>query len=146
MKPDGVMESCLYTSDLPAAEQFYTAVLGLEVLVREAGRHVFFRCGPGVVLVFNPEHTGQEETSVAGAAVPLHGTTGPGHLAFRVEPESLTDWRRRLETEGIAIESEIRWPQGGHSIYFRDPAGNSIELVTPETWRNGPIPRPRDGR
>jgi len=35
---------------------------------------------------------------------------------------------------GIAIESEITWPGGGRLIYFRHPAGNSVELATPKTW------------
>jgi catechol-2,3-dioxygenase len=34
----------------------------------------------------------------------------------------------------VPIEIEITWPGGGHSIYFRDPAGNSIELATAKTW------------
>jgi catechol 2,3-dioxygenase-like lactoylglutathione lyase family enzyme len=141
MKPDGVMESCLYARDLAAAEGFYTSVLGLGMIVREEGRHVFFRCGAGVLLIFNPDHTSQEETHVDGALVPLHGTTGAGHLAFRVASDTLVSWRRRLDERGIAIESEVKWPRGGHSIYFRDPAGNSVELVTPETWREGPMPK-----
>jgi hypothetical protein len=32
------------------------------------------------------------------------------------------------------IEKEFGWPRGGRSIYFRDPAGNSVELVTPGLW------------
>jgi catechol 2,3-dioxygenase-like lactoylglutathione lyase family enzyme len=135
------MESCLYATDLKTAEAFYTSVLGLAVITREAGRHVFFRCGEGVVLIFNPDHTSTELTRVEGAQVPLHGTRGAGHLAFRVEAAELPQWRVRLDATQVAIESEVQWPQGGASIYFRDPAGNSIELVTPETWRNGPVPK-----
>lgn len=138
MQPDGVMESCLYAADLDAVERFYVRVLGLEVVRRDEGRHVFFRCGSGVVLVFNPDRTKSEETYVGGNLVPLHGTSGSGHLAFRVEPEVLSDWRRRLDSSGVTIESEVHWPHGGTSIYFRDPVGNSLELVTPDTWRHGP--------
>jgi hypothetical protein len=28
----------------------------------------------------------------------------------------------------------IEWPSGGRSIYFRDPAGNLVDLVTPGVW------------
>jgi catechol 2,3-dioxygenase-like lactoylglutathione lyase family enzyme len=35
---------------------------------------------------------------------------------------------------GVEIEAEVTWPSGGQSIYFRDPAGNSVELATPQTW------------
>lgn len=139
MRPDGVMESCLYASDLDTAERFYVDVLGLEVVAREQGRHVFFRCGSGVLLMFNPAHTNTERTYVGGSFVPLHGTSGPGHLAFRVSADALPRWRERLKENGVPVESEIRWPRGGASVYFRDPAGNSLEFVTPETWRYGPV-------
>lgn len=134
MKPDGVLESCLYADDLAAAETFYVRVLGLDVIAREAGRHVFFRCGAGVVLVFNAAVTSTQTSEVAGASIPLHGAVGAGHVAFRVAPANMNSWREHLQRVGVAIESEVRWPQGGHSIYFRDPAGNSLELATPVLW------------
>ncbi len=134
MKIAGVLETCLYAIDLPAAEQFYTGMLGLEVISREPGRHVFFRCGPGVFLLFNPEHTSAQVTSVGGVEIPLHGTRGAGHVAFAVPEPELASWRERLGQAGIAIEAEVRWPGGGHSFYFRDPAGNSVELASPRLW------------
>src|SRR5688572_12532292 len=134
MKPLRVLESCLCATDFDAAEQFYTRVIGLEKYAREDGRHVFFRCGDGMVLVFNPEQTSTVRTMIAGATVPLHGTRGPGHLAFAVPEEELAAWRSHLERAGVEIESEVHWPQGGTSLYLRDPAGNSIELATPKIW------------
>lgn len=80
-------------------------------------------------LVFNPE-----ATSVEGTPFPVHGATGPGHTAFEVKPEALDTWRVRLSEAGVRIETEIDWPNGGRSMYFRDPAGNSIELATRQTW------------
>jgi catechol 2,3-dioxygenase-like lactoylglutathione lyase family enzyme len=130
----GVLETCLYATDLEAVEHFYTTVLGLEVLTRSARRHVFFRCGQGVFLIFNPEQTATEESSVGGAPVPLHGARGPGHAAFAVPEPELDAWRERLQQHGVAIESEVQWPGGGRSLYFRDPAGNSIELAPSRIW------------
>ena len=40
---EAIVETAIYVDDLDAAEAFYRDVLGLEVLGREAGRHVFFR-------------------------------------------------------------------------------------------------------
>jgi catechol 2,3-dioxygenase-like lactoylglutathione lyase family enzyme len=34
----------------------------------------------------------------------------------------------------IPVESRVDWALGGHSIYFRDPDGRSVELATPGTW------------
>ena len=130
----GILETCVYARDLEAAERFYTSVLGLEVIARLAGRHVFFRCGRGVFLVFNPEKTEVESALVEGVAVPRHGAHGPGHMAFAVREADLAAWRDRLRAAGVAVETEIRWPGGGQSLYLRDPAGNSIELATPRLW------------
>lgn len=138
MQPLRVLESCLAVNDLAAAEQFYTRVIGLPLHAREEGRHVFFRCGDGMVLVFNAERTSSVATTVAGAAVPLHGTRGAGHLAFAVPENEIPAWRTQLQHAGVQIESEIHWPQGGTSLYIRDPAGNSIELASPAIWGLSP--------
>ena len=130
----GILESSLYCSDLDAAERFYTVVLGLERISRQCGRHVFFRCGQEVLLLFNPGKSGKEPSYVNGIMVPMHGTSGEGHLAFRVSASEIPVWREHLLRHGVALEAEIDWPEGGQSIYFRDPAGNSLELVTPAVW------------
>lgn len=132
MQIERVLESCLYIDDLIAAEQFYSEALGLELFSRVPGRHVFFRCGQGMFLVFRPEATAQ-----ATGEVPTHGAHGPGHVAFAVPRQEIPAWRQRLGSHGIEIEQEIHWPSGGHSLYFRDPAGNSVELATPQTWGLG---------
>jgi catechol 2,3-dioxygenase-like lactoylglutathione lyase family enzyme len=92
MTPSGILETALYVDDLDEAETFYTEVMGLERIAKVDGRHVFFRCGEGVLLLFDPEG------------------------------------------RGIVIEADFEWPQGGRSIYFRDPAGNSIEIANPKIW------------
>lgn len=134
MTPRGVLETCLYVNDLAEAERFYRDVLGLEVIGREAGRHVFFRCGQGVLLIFDPQRTSTQETSVGGAKIPLHGAHGAGHVAFAVAEEEFDAWREQLARRGIEVESEVIWPRGGRSLYIRDPAGNSVELATPRIW------------
>ena len=129
MRVRDILETCLYASDLQAAEKFYSSVLGLEVIGRLAGRHVFFRCGHRVLLIFNPAKTRE-----VGAELPPHGTDGSGHAAFAVKEDELPTWRAHLERNDVTIEREINWPNGGRSIYFRDPAGNSIELASPKIW------------
>lgn len=142
MTIQSVLEACLYAADLDAAEQFYTGALGLEVFGRVAGRHLFFRCGQGMFLLFNPEHTANEQSTVNGTAVPLHGARGPGHIAFAVPNAELVLWRERLERMGVAIEAEITWPRGGRSLYLRDPAGNSVELAARGIWGLEEAPPP----
>ncbi len=125
----GVVETALYADDLDAAERFYADILGLESIGREAGRHVFFRVGNAqVLLLFRASET------LRGEHVPSHGAKGAGHCALGVEANELASWRDRLTAHGVLIEHEERWPRGGHSLYFRDPAGNSVELITPGVW------------
>ena len=126
---EAVIETAVYATDLDAAERFYANVLGLPLLGRDADRHVFFRVGAaGILLIFNPQ------TTIKGGDLPAHGTTGAGHFALGIRPETLDDWRRHLTAKGIAIEKEVTWPRGGRSLYFRDSAGNAVELVTPGVW------------
>jgi catechol 2,3-dioxygenase-like lactoylglutathione lyase family enzyme len=126
MKVDRILETALYAEDLAAAEAFYTRIMGLEVYGRVEGRHVFFRCGAGMLLVFNPNTTEKEQ---AGA----HGTRGFGHIAWAVAESELPAWRAWLESHGIHLKDHL-WPDGLHSLYFHDPAGNSLELTTPRLW------------
>lgn len=134
MNPQGILETAIYAADLEAAERFYSDVLGLAVFSREPGRHVFFRSGAGMFLVFNPNATTTGETRIGGVAVPRHGATGPGHMAFRIRESDLPAWRQHLSQNAILLDAEIAWPNGGKSLYFRDPAGNSIELATARLW------------
>jgi catechol 2,3-dioxygenase-like lactoylglutathione lyase family enzyme len=130
---DGILETALYATDLEAEEDFLSRILGLEVIARVEGRHVFFRCGAGILLVFNPEAT-QPPSGNAALPVPAHGAHGAGHVCFRVSSENLHAVKQRLELEHIEIEADFHWPNGARSIYFRDPAGNSLECAEPALW------------
>lgn len=134
MKAAAVLEAALYVSDLAAAEAFYRDVLRLDVIGRVEARHVFFRCGPTVVLLFNAEATEVPPAPGARLPVPPHGAHGPGHLCFAADADEIERWKRHLMQRGVAIEAEVTWPQGGRSIYFRDPAGNSLEFAEPAIW------------
>lgn len=132
--PGAILETILYADDLDAAESFYSEIVGLEVASRKAGRQVFFRLDGQMLLVFRPEVTGIPPEPGASLPVPPHGATGPGHVCFAVAGDAIDGWRARLEERGIAIEADFEWPQGGRSIYCRDPAGNSVEFAEPRIW------------
>lgn len=134
MQPAGILETALYVTDLEAAEAFYGGVLGLERIVRVKDRHVFFRCGAGVLLLFNGEETSRPVPPDARLPVPPHGTRGEGHVCFRADEGEIDRWRKHLEAHGVAIEADFEWPAGGRSIYFRDPSGNSLEFAEPTIW------------
>jgi len=130
---EGILETALYADDLDAAEAFYGGLLGLRKITRQANRHVFFRCGPGVLLIFNPQET-IEPPPPHAFPVPVHGARGPGHVCFRVPRPELDFWVEKLVEARITIEADFHWPNGARSIYFRDPAGNSLECAEPGLW------------
>lgn len=132
--PGGVLESSLYAEDLDAAEQFYCGVLGFEVFSKQPGRHVFFRCGGQMLLIFNPQATAVAPPPDAKIQMSTHGAIGAGHICFRASGAEIARWKAHLEANGVAIELDFEWPHGGRSIYFRDPAGNALEFAEPRIW------------
>ena len=128
-----VLETCLYCADLDAAERFYGGFLGLERISRVDDRHVFYRAEGSVLLVFNPDET-EKPAAEGKLPVPAHGARGPGHVCFAADGDALDRWRERIRAAGMEIESEFDWPQGGRSIYIRDPGGNSVEFAESRIW------------
>ena len=134
MHPSAILESALYVTDLDAAEAFYADVLGLARIAKAEGRHVFFRCGKGVLLLFDAETTKVPPPAGAKLPVPPHGAVGQGHLCFAASTDEIERWKAHLEAKGIAVEADFMWPSGGRSIYLRDPSGNSLEFAEPKIW------------
>jgi len=124
----GVYETVLYAADVPSLVGFYEATVGLRQIQAPDDHSAAFRLDDGgVLLVFDPGRT-----SAPGRFVPEHGTTGDGHVAFRVD--ELDELADGLRGNGVEVEREITWPGGGRSGYVRDPAGNSVEFVEGEIW------------
>lgn len=128
-KLKGILETSLYVSDLARTVAFYRDVLGLRLMdtfLNERG--VAFQVGSDVLLLFRAEVTRR-----ANDVVP-QGTTGAGHIAFLIQPEELTEWKKSLAEHGVSIEKEISFGNNAPSIYFRDPDGNSLELAVATIW------------
>lgn len=133
MKPSAILETALYARDLAAMEEFYTGLVRLDVIAKVDGRHVFFRVGPGVLLVFNPDAT-EVPSGNPDLPVPVHGARGEGHVCFAASREEIEGWRQRFFAAGVEVEAEFDWPNGARSLYVRDPGGNSVEFAEPRLW------------
>ena len=131
MKVAEVLESVLYVTDLSAAQEFYTEVLGLSLCAKMEGRHVFLRCGARMLLLFDAEATAVSAGGPMDA--PAHGARGAGHLAFAVRDHEIEQWKEHLVGHGVDIEKDIRL-RDSRSIYFRDPSQNSVEITSPLIW------------
>jgi catechol 2,3-dioxygenase-like lactoylglutathione lyase family enzyme len=121
---NGIAEVALYVSDLEVATRFYTEVLGLP-LTAAFGEARFLQTGPNSTIILFTVAGIENRTSV----IPAHGAAGDQHVALAVPADEMDAWRQRLQEHGVEIEHEQDWSQGTHSIYFRDPDNNSLELI-----------------
>lgn len=124
----GIKETCIYIEDIDLAEQFYHGKLGLPIINKIEGKHIFFRAGSSVLLCFNPEDA-KVKTSP-----PPHYTYGPQHFAFEVDKGDYLASKEWIESLNIEIVDEITWKSGLKSFYFKDPAGNVLEIVPRGVW------------
>ena len=129
----GILETVLYVDSFERACPFYEQVLGLNSVYRDQRLCAYDVGGRGVLLLFlrgaslTPSH-------LPGGVVPPHDGHGPIHMAFSIAADALAAWEARLAEAGVAIDSRVKWPRRGESIYFRDPDGHVLELATPGLW------------
>ena len=128
-----VLETALYVDDLERAAAFYEQVLGLASVSKDSRFHAYDVGGTSILLLFKRGST-LETVHLPGGTIPPHDGHGPIHMAFAVGAGDLPAWERRLAEQSVPIEGRTDWPRGGHSIYFRDPDGHLLELVTPGVW------------
>jgi catechol 2,3-dioxygenase-like lactoylglutathione lyase family enzyme len=120
--------------DTRRAAAFYHRVFGFQTLL-EQERIVALDVGGRSVLLLFKEGATQDGVTTPGGVIPGHDGSGPTHFAFAVSAAELPAWREKLAAEGVAIESEVKWPGGAESVYFRDLDNHLVELITPGFWR-----------
>jgi catechol 2,3-dioxygenase-like lactoylglutathione lyase family enzyme len=118
-----IKETCLYVSDLERAKKFYSEALELPLISYLPGKHIFFRAGNSVLLIFNPEDS-KKKTSP-----PSHFGGGHQHFAFEVKAADYERAKEEIKSKGIKIVDEVIWKSGKESFYFNDPEGNVLEIV-----------------
>lgn len=132
MKFNRIVETCIYSSNLEEMKRFYINYLGLDLVSEEKGRHVFLKAGKSMLLIFNPEKTLNNSNSI----FPKHGAITPPsilHFAFEIKKEDYENWKNLLQMKKISIDKELEM-RNSKSIYFHDPSGNIVELITDNFW------------
>ena len=132
MKINKVIETCIYSSDLESMKKFYVGILGLYVIHEEQDKLIFLKAGKSVLLIFDPLRT-----SINNDKLPTHGAMTPPssiHFAMEIEDQEYEPCKNLLIRNGIAIEKEVKWNYNTKSLYFRDPSGNLVELITSGGW------------
>jgi catechol-2,3-dioxygenase len=124
----GILETSLYVESAVRSAEFYHRVFGFEPLERgeplnDETRLCPMRAGDRSVLPLFKK-----------GATPDPNAAGAIHIAFGIARSDLTIWERWLGEQGISIELRKTWKYGGEALYFRDPDGHLLEVVTPGVW------------
>lgn len=128
-----VIETSLYVDELNRSIGFYERIFGFPTLVRDDRLCAFNVSGQQVLLLFR-KGASNVPVSTPGGMIPPNGGDGSLHLAFTMDASDEAEWRTWLAQNGVDIESRVVWQRGGASLYFRDPDGHLIELITPGCW------------
>lgn len=127
---NGILETALYVESAARSAAFYQRVFGFEVIdfsgsdkLDDATRLCVMRAGDrDVLLLFKKQGT------------PDTDATGAIHVAFGIGRTDLAAWEKWLGDQGIQIEDRKTWKYGGQALFFRDPDGHLLEVVTPGVW------------
>jgi catechol-2,3-dioxygenase len=125
---NGILETSLYVESAARSAEFYRRVFGFEPLepaepLNDETRLCPMRAGErSVLLLFRKGAT--PDTSAVGAI----------HIAFAIARSDLASWEGWLAEQGISIEQRKTWKYGAEALYFRDPDGHLLEIVTPGVW------------
>jgi catechol 2,3-dioxygenase-like lactoylglutathione lyase family enzyme len=129
----GILETALYVKDAQAAAAFYRRLFGFRTLLESDRLVALDVAGRSVLLLFKQGAT-DRAFATAGGVIPGHSGSGNTHFAFAIAANQIDAWRQQLSSQGVPVESEVSWPGGAHSIYFRDPDQHLAELITPGFW------------
>src|SRR5215212_6698338 len=90
---NGVVETILYTDNLPRATAFYCDVLGLAVMKGDGERFQALDSGANrVLLLFKRGGTLTPQPVQTGGVIPPHDGSGPCHIAFAIETDHYAAW------------------------------------------------------
>ena len=145
LRVSGISETALYVEDMKRSVEFYQQIFGFPTLL-VSERLTALRVAPGQVLLIMQRRLSSEVSVMPFGVIPPSDAAGTQHVAFGVQPDDLGEWREKFLHRGVEIESELEWPEGGESLYVRDPDDHSIELKSSD-WNGEPLPStPRSGR
>lgn len=125
-----VLETALYVADVDRSVEFYQRVIGFPLASAPIGRMCALSVTDDQVLLLFKKGGSVQPTVTPYGTIPPTDGEGSLHVAFWIPPSEFETWQHRLRASGVDIESLVNWPEGGRSIYFRDPDEHLIELKT----------------
>jgi len=131
LKTVGIAHPAFSGSKREETVAFYRDLLGMEVVLLQGNLdvaeedHFFFHVGgDNFIAYFLPKEGADTKLPPARS-----GSGWMDHLAIDVAPKSIDDWAARLRGAGVEFEGPI---DRGYerSVYFKDPNGVTIELLS----------------
>ncbi len=118
----------LPTSDLSRARGFYEGTLGLTPQ-REGMGGVAYKCGNGLIFVYESAYAGTNEATSVNFDVPMSefdeevGALREKGVTFMTFEAEGLDWNEGVASAGDAMKS----------VWFADPDGNILNVTAGET-------------
>lgn len=119
----GIVELALRVNDLASMKSFYRDVVGLEVYADPEPYFVFFKVAeaveghPQILGLFDRKAPVEQDRSTLD------------HLAFLIDLVDYDMHAKRLRDNGVEVSPKTFPHFHWRSLFFRDPEGNTVELV-----------------
>ncbi len=117
LKVTGIDHVVLHVRDVARSKKFYIELLGMEV-DHEGSDYLFMSCGKQSVALFEVDK-GER----------IHAGDEMNHMALRLRSGEYQKVKTILEEAGVEVSGRRGDP---HCIYFSDPDGHRLQLLTPE--------------
>ncbi|GHC55074.1 VOC family protein [Streptomyces flavofungini] len=120
--PVQLNHTIVHARDNRESAEFFTDLLGLDITAE---------WGPFIAVDLN------NSVTLDFATIPAESLT-PQHYAFLVSEEEFTAAYEKIEARGVEhwadphqkVPGEINTNDGGRGVYFLDPSGHAMELIT----------------
>jgi catechol 2,3-dioxygenase-like lactoylglutathione lyase family enzyme len=125
MPNDDVVNVRYMVSDVDESIEFYTKVLGFELLMNAAPAFADVKRGNLRLLLSGP--TSSAGRPMADGTKPEPG--GWNRIHFLVD--NIDEEVARLRGDGVTFRNDIVQGPGGKQVLLQDPSGNFVELFEP---------------
>jgi catechol 2,3-dioxygenase-like lactoylglutathione lyase family enzyme len=121
----GLRHLALGVRELDAMKRFYVDLLGFDVEWEPDADNIYLSSGIDNLAL----HRSISSTSDRPSAE--HGGSALDHFGLIVHlPSDVDAWAAFLESRGVTIDAQPRTHRdGARSCYFKDPDGNSIQII-----------------
>jgi catechol 2,3-dioxygenase-like lactoylglutathione lyase family enzyme len=116
LKVTSIDHVVLHVRDLETSRKFYMDLLGFKV-AHESSWQSFLSCGSQQVALFQMSQGSD-----------IHAGSEMNHMALRLESGEYEDVRAMLEAAGVEVHGR---PGDDRCIYFQDPDGHRLQVLTP---------------